>query len=576
MAQRLVLVDDTNSNIQYSGPWFAAQNTQLNTGNFGPPFQNTLHGVNVDASFSYSFSGSSVSVMGTSVTTNSSGSQDPTWECFVDNNSIGWRTVLQYAENSWVFCQNGQLQDGPHVLTVKVKVAHQNTFWFDQIQYLPSSSASLDQSLVRIDSSDSAVQYSSGWQGFGGIVDLTQTTGSTVTYSFSGTSLTFVGYLPPNFPLTTSSATYSIDGSSPSNFLVPNGSPELYNQVLFQTGQLSAGQHKVVVTYQGNSGTAPLALDYFVVQNAPSSSGSSPTGGNVLTLSPSSSTAGASSGGTGTTNSAASVKGTQTATNTASSDIPLSSHIPGETSAGAAGSISSSVSSSGSSSSGNSSDSTSTLGSTGSSTVTKMPLGAIIGGVLGGVILLLLLLILFLFIRKRGSQGAKRLSEKFHIGDSQNTVDPFTVPPNPPIPALQSDSYASEGKHLTSQPMATKFAQGRSPTSAQSTSRNLSSTSPPTDVSSSASGSGMPVLTPLRNPSSSSPATTSSPSVPDAASQTNLIDDTMTKAQEAETAQRSASPQAGDARFLRHQDSGIRLPPVRDSLVELPPLYTPG
>ena len=57
MSYELVLIDDTNSNIQYSGPWITAQNTQLNIGNHGPPFQNTLHGVSVNASFSYSFSG---------------------------------------------------------------------------------------------------------------------------------------------------------------------------------------------------------------------------------------------------------------------------------------------------------------------------------------------------------------------------------------------------------------------------------------------------------------------------------------------------------------------------------------
>ena len=58
MAQpRLVLVDDTDPSIQYSGPWFEVQHTEGNLGDFGPPFENTLHGVNVNATFSYSFSG---------------------------------------------------------------------------------------------------------------------------------------------------------------------------------------------------------------------------------------------------------------------------------------------------------------------------------------------------------------------------------------------------------------------------------------------------------------------------------------------------------------------------------------
>ena len=57
MSNRVVLVDDTDPNIQYSGPWFTAQNSELDIGTNGPPFQNTLHGVDVSASFSYSFSG---------------------------------------------------------------------------------------------------------------------------------------------------------------------------------------------------------------------------------------------------------------------------------------------------------------------------------------------------------------------------------------------------------------------------------------------------------------------------------------------------------------------------------------
>ena len=110
------------SDIQYSGPWFAAQNTQLNTGTNGPPFENTLHGVNLNASFSYSFSGmsrcfvcfialplvyggfagSQIIVLGTSITSNASGTQDPTWECFIENISIGWGiSAGSGTENNW-------------------------------------------------------------------------------------------------------------------------------------------------------------------------------------------------------------------------------------------------------------------------------------------------------------------------------------------------------------------------------------------------------------------------------------------------------------------------------------------
>ena len=94
-----------------------------------------------------------------------------------------------------------------------------------------------------------------------------------------GVSLSWIGFVPSNFSLTPSSAIYSIDGGTPISFFVPALSDakalQLYNQVFFKTETLSPGQHKLIVTYQGNSGTAPLALDTFIVQNATSPSTSS-------------------------------------------------------------------------------------------------------------------------------------------------------------------------------------------------------------------------------------------------------------------------------------------------------------
>jgi hypothetical protein len=96
-----------------------------------------------------------------------------------------------------------QLQDGPHFLTVNANVSEPQTFWFDQIQYAPSASVSLNQSLLRIDPSDSAIQFSPGWQSMdrsisftsnalafnsSGNISYTQTTGTdaNLTYQFSG------------------------------------------------------------------------------------------------------------------------------------------------------------------------------------------------------------------------------------------------------------------------------------------------------------------------------------------------------------------------------------------------------
>lgn len=69
---------------------------------------------------------------------------------------------------------------------------------------------------------------------------------------------------------------YSIDGEPPISFFIPalgaSDAPPLYNQILFKTETLSRGKHELVVTYQGNSGTAPFALDAFIVQNASATS----------------------------------------------------------------------------------------------------------------------------------------------------------------------------------------------------------------------------------------------------------------------------------------------------------------
>ena len=67
---RFVIIDDTNPSVQYSGPWFEAANNTLPQISVpalefidnGPPFQNTLHGVNVTASLSFNFNGMSHSL----------------------------------------------------------------------------------------------------------------------------------------------------------------------------------------------------------------------------------------------------------------------------------------------------------------------------------------------------------------------------------------------------------------------------------------------------------------------------------------------------------------------------------
>ena len=56
-APRLIIVDDVDPNIQYTGPWYPDQGSRDSVGNFGPSYQSTLHGINSNASLSYAFNG---------------------------------------------------------------------------------------------------------------------------------------------------------------------------------------------------------------------------------------------------------------------------------------------------------------------------------------------------------------------------------------------------------------------------------------------------------------------------------------------------------------------------------------
>jgi len=118
---------------------------------------------------------------------------DAPWECFVDNISISAEKPHNYPENNWLFCQAGSLPDSLHNITLRATVRNQNTFWFDRIEYSPSSSVNLDSSLITIKASDPAVTYGPGWQDLRGIGNMTLQQGAYATVDFSGEYLAFMG-----------------------------------------------------------------------------------------------------------------------------------------------------------------------------------------------------------------------------------------------------------------------------------------------------------------------------------------------------------------------------------------------
>ena len=54
---RWIIVDDVDSQIQYTGPWFLDQGSRDSVGAYGTPYKSTLHGTNSNASLSFAFHG---------------------------------------------------------------------------------------------------------------------------------------------------------------------------------------------------------------------------------------------------------------------------------------------------------------------------------------------------------------------------------------------------------------------------------------------------------------------------------------------------------------------------------------
>jgi len=106
------------------------------------------------------------------------------------------------------------------------------------------------------------------------ISHLGQLLSSHTPYATSGVSLSWYGFIPRELPITSSPATYSIDGQTPVNFLLKglsSNATTYYNQKFFETPQLTAGPHTLKAVFQGNRST-PLTLDYLIVQNGTVSS----------------------------------------------------------------------------------------------------------------------------------------------------------------------------------------------------------------------------------------------------------------------------------------------------------------
>ena len=211
-------------------------------------------------------------------------------------------------------------------------------------------------------------------------------------------------------------------------------------------------------------------------------------------------------------------------------------------------------------------------GSSSNSSPGKLTDAAIIGGVIGALVFISLLIALFFFFCRRTNRRSNVLSEMSYTVPSPDiqVVNPFPLPPLNSTSTFLPENYTSNGQSLPSQSIPTKFSH-----------RNR-----PSDPASTSNSGGIPHLTPLgprfqvASPAFIPPSS-ESPRLPLIGLQINLDDASPRVPQNNTTEpsiQRLPSPLRANARFLWHEDSGVRIPPAasEDDVVEFPPRYIPG
>ncbi|KAG6906211.1 hypothetical protein DXG01_015212 [Tephrocybe rancida] len=280
LTRREVVIDDSNTQaITYNGDWFSELSDKANIGIFGPTYNSTSHGTKGNNSLSDDYQ-----VYGTTIVTKVDGTrQDPNWQCFIDTRSLEISPGPVEPENNEVLCQDAMLEDGPHNLFLNV-ITEGTIFWFDWLTYTPSLTTGnhANNAVFIVENNDTAITYSDGWSAFGDIANSTQSKGAQVTINFQGTGVTWLGILSnPGSLWNPALVSFSIDNGTAENVWIngPTSGNISYRQAGYRASGLAPTSHSLLVTYEGDSTTIPLILDYLFVSNGslPATTSTDPT-----------------------------------------------------------------------------------------------------------------------------------------------------------------------------------------------------------------------------------------------------------------------------------------------------------
>ncbi|KAF8872216.1 hypothetical protein CPB84DRAFT_1799849 [Gymnopilus junonius] len=216
--------------------------------------------------------------MGFADVSNSSGVQDPTWECILDGTPIDVNNPPDSPTDQFSFCSWDTDGQGKHNITLNVKSNGKQLF-FDQITYVPDPHIPVRNVTVLVGKEDDALMVHEGVESVGSMKTGSRMAmggaGPVVTFSFFGTGLSWFGKVKDGLDQPMLSGCYSIDNQQPPiNFAVNassgqgKGSSKSKTPLLFfQAHHLPLVNHTITVTNIGDTQSTHLPLSYLILDN---------------------------------------------------------------------------------------------------------------------------------------------------------------------------------------------------------------------------------------------------------------------------------------------------------------------
>ncbi|KDR73882.1 hypothetical protein GALMADRAFT_141654 [Galerina marginata CBS 339.88] len=274
----IILVDDSNPNIQY-GPGWVSTTSSLAQANLSYPMYGTLHETINPSELKFTFSGSSI--FACAQVSEGTMPDSTVWTCYVDNVHIASSIIEAFPP---ICCSLGGLEaQVQHEIHILATGSQDRSVLFDYLTY--ETSTAVPTADLLFDARSPMFNFSEGWEReelrnlpsepFG-----TTQVGANLTFDFYGSSVLWFGFYNKTLAgHNESTFSFAVDNDEPiDQFLEPvvaqglTGSTQR-QALFFRTFALPRGQHILKVVYNGRldaiagSKAIPLSLVNLVVQN---------------------------------------------------------------------------------------------------------------------------------------------------------------------------------------------------------------------------------------------------------------------------------------------------------------------